>query len=120
MEIDADLLRTALYNIIDNAIEACIESTLTQAHRIDFLVHISKDQVKFIVQDTGGGMSQEKVGTVFDLFYSTKGKRGTGIGLYVTRKIVQKHGGAIFVESAPGKGSRFEITLPRKPLGFPG
>ncbi len=110
--IDADLIRTALYNIIDNAVEACIESPSTGQHRIDFLVDVSSDRVRFVVTDTGGGMSPEKAQTIFDLFASSKGRRGTGIGLYVTRKIVHKHGGTIVVDSQPGQGSRFEIELP--------
>lgn len=114
MAIDVDLIRTALYNIIDNAIEACIVSRVSVGHRIDFLVDGNKDQVRFVVQDTGGGMSPDKADTIFDLFYSTKGHQGTGIGLYVTRKIIQKHGGTIDVNSQPGKGSRFEISLPRR------
>lgn len=112
--IDADLIRTALYNIIDNAIEACIDSNTPLQHRIDFLVQADADQTTFVVQDTGGGMNPEKVDAIFDLFYSTKGRSGTGIGLYVTRKIIQKHGGTIAAHSEPGKGSRFEIRLPRK------
>ena len=117
MEIDADLIRTALYNIIDNAIEACIETPGSSEHRIDFNVEAGDGHLKFIVQDTGGGMSRETIGSAFDLFTSTKGQRGTGIGLYVTRKIVQKHGGTIDVHSDPGKGSRFEIALPYEPDG---
>jgi signal transduction histidine kinase len=117
VSMDADLIRTALYNIIDNAIEACIDSSLPNGHRIDFIVQATEDSVGFIVQDTGGGMSPDKAESVFDLFYSTKGHRGTGIGLYVTRKIVQKHGGTINVRSEPGKGSRFEIVLPVNPAG---
>ncbi len=116
-EIDADLIRTALYNIIDNAIEACIETPGTTEHRIDFIVEIGQAWLKFIVQDTGGGMSREAIGSAFDLFTSTKGRRGTGIGLYVTRKIVQKHGGTIDVQSEPGQGSRFEIALPFESAG---
>jgi PAS domain S-box-containing protein len=116
MPIDADLLRTALYNIIDNAVEACIESPAPDQHRIDFLAEVHPDRIAFIIEDTGGGMSPEKAKTVFDLFSSTKGRRGTGIGLYVTRKIVQKHGGTVTVKSQPGEGSRFEIELPR-PFG---
>ena len=114
MSLDADLLRTALYNIIDNAVEACIESQSSGQHRIDFLAEVHSDRIAFIVEDTGGGMSPEKAKTVFDLFSSTKGRRGTGIGLYVTRKIVQKHGGTVAVKSRPGEGSRFEIELPRQ------
>lgn len=114
MPIDADLLRTALHNIIDNAVDACIESPAPGNHRIDFLVEVHSDRITFIVQDTGGGMSPEKAKTVFQLFSSTKGRRGTGIGLYVTRKIVQKHGGTVTVKSRPGEGSRFEIQLPRQ------
>lgn len=114
MPIDADLLRTALYNIIDNAVEACIESPAPDQHRIDFLAEVHPNRIAFIIEDTGGGMSLEKAKTVFDLFSSTKGRRGTGIGLYVTRKIVQKHGGTVAVNSRPGEGSRFEIELPRQ------
>ncbi|WP_319521981.1 ATP-binding protein [uncultured Desulfosarcina sp.] len=114
MSIDADLIRTALYNIIDNAVEACIESPTPDRHRIDFLVEVHFDRITFIVEDTGGGMSPEKAKTIFDLFSSTKGRKGTGLGLYVTRKIVQKHGGTVTVKSRPGEGSRFEIELPRQ------
>ena len=115
--IDANLIRTALYNIIDNAVEACIESPSENQHAIDFIVAADREWVRFVVRDTGGGMSPEKAKTVFDLFASTKGDRGTGIGLYVTRKIVHKHGGTITVDSQPGRGSRFEIELPLGNVG---
>ena len=116
MEIDADLIRTALYNIIDNAVEACIQSTSSLEHRIIFDVQAEPRSVTFLVADTGEGMSSKKVESIFDLFYSTKGSGGTGLGLYMSRKIIQKHGGTISVHSEPGKGSRFEIVLPRKPV----
>ena len=116
MEIDADLMRTALYNIIDNAIEACIQSTAPIDHRIIFNVQADAEAVTFLIADTGEGMSPKKVGSIFDLFYSTKGRGGTGLGLYVTRKIIEKHGGTISVHSQPEKGSRFEIVLPRKKI----
>jgi PAS domain S-box-containing protein len=112
--IDADLIRTALYNIIDNAVEACIESPAPGRHRIDFRVEVHSDRIAFIVADTGGGMSPERAETIFDLFSSSKGRQGSGIGLYVTRKIVRKHGGTVSVKSRPGEGSRFEIELPRQ------
>ena len=115
MPIDADLMRTALYNIIDNAVEACIANPPGVDNRIDFTVSARADDVVFVVEDTGGGLSAKKVDSIFDLFYSTKGQSGTGIGLYVTRKIIRKHGGSISVNSEPGRGTRFEIVLPRHP-----
>jgi ActR/RegA family two-component response regulator len=69
-----------------------------------------------VVLDRRFRMNAETTDSVFDLFYSTKGHRGTGIGLYVTRKIVQKHGRRIAVSSQLGKGSRFEIVLPLEPI----
>ena len=110
--IDADLIRTALYNLIENAVDACIESKAPIDHRIDFTVQKKDNAVQFFVQDTGEGMQLSNPDSVFDLFYSTKGHSGTGIGLHVTRKIIQKHGGSISVQSEPGRGTRFEITLP--------
>jgi PAS domain S-box-containing protein len=114
MDIDADLMRTALYNIIDNAVEACIANPAGVENRIDYTVTVDPERVVFVVEDTGGGLSAKKVDSIFDLFYSTKGQSGTGIGLYVTRKIIQKHGGSIAVNSEPGKGTRFDIVLPRR------
>jgi PAS domain S-box len=69
------------------------------------------------VQDTGIGIPREEHETVFDKFYqvgaTTKGVReGTGLGLAITRRLVELHGGRIWVESRPGKGSRFTFTLP--------
>ncbi len=114
MEIDADLMRTALYNLIDNAVEACIQSQSPIDHRIVFDASFDAEQVRFLITDTGEGMSTKKVESIFDLFYSTKGRGGTGLGLYMTRKIIHKHGGTISVHSEPRQGSRFEIVLPRK------
>jgi PAS domain S-box-containing protein len=114
MAIDADLMRTALENIIDNAVEACIGSSAPGRHRIDFIVQPAKDKVEIVIADTGEGMNTKKKEAIFDLFYSTKGRRGTGIGLFATRKIIHKHGGTIAVNSEPGRGTRFEIELPRR------
>jgi signal transduction histidine kinase len=68
------------------------------------------------VQDTGCGMDYEIKRKVFTTFFTTKGMGGTGLGLLVTRKIVQEHGGRIEVESEPGQGSTFRLIFPRHRL----
>ena len=68
------------------------------------------------VEDTGRGISPEDLPHLFEPFFSTKGSRGTGLGLAVTWGIIEGHGGTIDVQSEPGKGSRFTIRLPLTPL----
>ena len=51
---------------------------------------------------------------IFDLFYSSKGRAGTGLGLFITRQVVRQHGGSIEVESEPGQGSGFTVRWPRR------
>jgi nitrogen-specific signal transduction histidine kinase len=64
-----------------------------------------------IVSDEGGGMSEDTKRHIFEPLFTTK-RHGTGLGLAITHQIVQRHGGAIFVESEPGKGTSFHIFLP--------
>jgi signal transduction histidine kinase len=95
--------------------EACIEDSRDIAHRIYFAARVDDAKVYFEISDTGPGIEREEAGKIFQLFSSSKGKRGTGIGLFVTRKAILKHGGTITVESTPNEGAKFSITLPRKP-----
>jgi two-component system, NtrC family, sensor kinase len=65
------------------------------------------------IWDTGVGISQENIKRIYDPFFTTKTTgKGTGLGLAVTYGILQEHGGRIFVDSAPGKGTHFKIKLP--------
>src|SRR5207248_7813938 len=66
------------------------------------------------VTDNGVGMTHEQIDQLFKPFVSTKGARGTGLGLAVSRKIVREHGGDITAQSQPGKGSKFILRLPLK------
>ena len=69
------------------------------------------------VRDTGDGIKREHIKRIYDPFFTTKGMgRGTGLGLSVSYGIVQEHGGAIFVESAPGQGTTFQVALPAMAL----
>jgi len=72
----------------------------------------SEGGVIFEIADNGAGMNDETKRKVFSSFYSTKGNRGTGLGLLVTSKIVAEHGGEIYFESAEGVGTTFTIRLP--------
>ena len=93
--------------------EACIEDTRPIAHRIVFSARADEDTVSFDIADNGPGIEKEQANNMFRLFSSSKGKRGTGIGLFVTRKAILKHGGTIRVESNPNQGATFYIALPR-------
>jgi len=68
--------------------------------------------VKVAVEDTGRGIPGEKFQEIFEPFYSTKGQRGNGLGLSVVRTIIEQHGGGIELESEPGRGSKFTVSLP--------
>jgi PAS domain S-box-containing protein len=110
----ADRMRVKeiLYNLLSNALkftpdggEVWVEATV-QAH-----------ELQVVVGDTGIGVHPQEHDTIFDKFYqvgsTTEGTReGTGLGLPITRKLVELHGGNIWLESSPGKGSRFSFTLP--------
>jgi signal transduction histidine kinase len=74
---------------------------------------VDLDTVIIEVSDTGQGIKREDIKRIYDPFFTTKGiGRGTGLGLSVSYGILQEHGGAIFVESTPGKGTTFQVALP--------
>lgn len=70
------------------------------------------DRVRVSVTDSGEGMPPEHLEHIFDPFFTTKGKGGTGLGLFITRGIVEAHGGSLAVESAAGSGTTFDVFLP--------
>jgi signal transduction histidine kinase len=77
------------------------------------------DTIVFEVADTGCGMDYEVKQKAFTSFFTTKGKGGTGIGLLITRKIVQQHGGSVTLTSVPGEGATFQLRFPRERLPRP-
>ncbi len=111
--LDQRGIHTCLSNLISNALDACEMDLGKDHHRI--LVRTGADgpdHVILEVSDDGVGMSEETKSKIFASFFSTKGSRGTGLGLLVTSKIVLEHGGEISFESEPGAGSIFTIRLP--------
>ena len=77
------------------------------------------DRLEFAVADTGIGIPPEHQPRLFERFYraAKMSYGGLGLGLYITRDIVERHGGRIWADSTPGKGSTFHVVLPRIELG---
>jgi hypothetical protein len=101
-------IQQVFFNLILNARDAMPKGGwLTVATRAD------DDTVVAEVRDTGEGIKREDIKRIYDPFFTTKGiGRGTGLGLSVSYGILQEHGGAIFVDSVPGKGTTFQVALP--------
>jgi signal transduction histidine kinase len=113
-EIDAGFVHSALINIIENAVDACIKDKSKISHKIIFGVNYDKDHIIFDVIDNGIGMDKETKEKIFTLFFSLKGSKGTGLGLFISNNIIKQHGGEIKVQSKPGQGSKFFIRLPER------
>jgi PAS domain S-box-containing protein len=111
--LDPSGLHRSLLNLVTNAIDACIHDPHEDK---DWSVVIrtrkEDDGVRIDVVDNGVGMTKEVQDKLFERFFSTKGSKGTGLGLLVTRKIIDEHGGAISVESEPAKGTTFSLRFP--------
>ncbi|MGF1512834.1 MAG: ATP-binding protein [Elainellaceae cyanobacterium] len=100
-------IRRVIVNLISNAIK------FTDAGQVT--VHLRRPDGNLLLEiaDTGPGIAEEDQELIFDRFRQTKDRRaGSGLGLYLSRRIVEEHGGTIAVQSAPDQGSRFVVTLP--------
>jgi signal transduction histidine kinase len=114
---DAEHLLRAFSNLVLNALEAMPEGgrlTVTTRHT-GANGHQSRT-LEVGIADTGAGMDVETVGQLFNPFFTTKAK-GTGLGLVLTHKIIEEHGGTIAVQSEPGMGTVFTLTLPEAQPG---
>ncbi len=109
---DAKAMRALLVNILENSLDACRADTAKAPHRVGFKVRRSPPWLLFEIEDNGIGMDRETREKLFSLFFSSKGISGTGLGLFISNKIADKHGGGIDVDSEPGRGSRFVVRLP--------
>ena len=116
---DEDLICRCLLNLVTNAIDACLSNDPDTTDKI-VTVRAEKPRgwgVEYQVLDNGCGMSSATKDKIFKNFFSTKGSEGTGIGLMITKKIIDEHNGVLKVESQEGAGSKFSIQLPEKPNG---
>ena len=106
---DAVQINRAIQNVIINAVQASAEKkgtvTITCTQK-DFYVDL-------LIEDTGPGIPPAQLSKIFDPYYTTKqSKSGTGLGLYITKKVVEDHNGSIKVDSTPETGTTFTIRLP--------
>jgi len=103
---DSDLLRQAVVNVAINAIEA-----MAGGGSLTFEIAPSPETCTLVITDTGPGVPPESREKIFQLYYTTK-PHGSGIGLAMTFRAVQLHGGTIEIESEAGRGTTFRLTLP--------
>ncbi|MDD3470852.1 MAG: ATP-binding protein [Thermoguttaceae bacterium] len=109
VRIDREMFRGALWNLILNA-----EQAMPNGGQLVIATSITTSGIALELIDTGCGIDEAIRSKIFETFYSTK-RDGTGLGLPMTRRIVEAFHGHIFVESEPGKGTKFTIELPTPP-----
>lgn len=112
VSVDPDRLREVITNLFDNAVK------YTDSGRISIGITGDPDVVQFHISDTGPGIPKEDIGHLFQKFYrvdnsATRTVGGTGLGLFISKKIIELYNGRIWVESEVGNGSTFYINLPR-------
>jgi len=112
--VDEVVLSAALVNILENAVDACLDDKTKPVHSVSFSARPDASGVFFEIEDNGVGMSADTLSRLFSVFFSTKGSRGTGLGLFIAKKAVDQHGGRIGAVSEPGQGSTFRIWVPRE------
>jgi len=105
-------LREMLTNLIFNAVDA-----MPQGGTITLRTRTSGSRVELAVADTGIGMTEEVRRRCLEPFFTTKGERGSGLGLSMVYGIVERHGGTVAVESSPGGGTTFLLTFPEDTSG---
>jgi PAS domain S-box-containing protein len=117
--MDPRTVHRSLLNLLSNAIDACIfDDDPHKQHQV--IIKTDREEgniLRFEVKDNGSGMSKEVKEKIFSSFFSTKGVKGTGLGLLVTRKLIEEHNGTIDVTSQAGEGTTFIIRLPYKEIG---
>lgn len=112
MTADKEKVREVLYNLIENGLK------FTQEGGVSISITYDKDFATVCVADTGIGISADGQQHIFEKFYrvdntATRETRGTGLGLFITRSLIEVSGGQIWLESQGGKGTKFYFTLPR-------
>lgn len=112
LRLDPGAVHECLTNLVSNAIDACQDRYDGEKRVYIRTADSGGMSVRYEVTDTGNGIAPEILTKVFNSFFTTKGSRGTGIGLMATKKLVKEMGGSIMANSGEGKGATFTITIP--------
>ena len=107
---DPEKLRQVFSNVLDNAIDALQD--VAEERRIDLFIENGGKRATVRLCDNGIGIAPEKIDRIFNPFFTTK-EKGTGLGMAISRKIVEAHQGTIDVSSELGRGTEFAVSLPR-------
>ena len=108
---DSERMQQVIINLLLNALES-----LEGKGRITVIGRAIEDEdqktIRILIADTGRGIAKTELSNIFDIFYSTRGRKGFGLGLFICKRNVEQHGGLIYAESEAGKGTSFIIELP--------
>jgi two-component system NtrC family sensor kinase len=115
---DEEGIHRAVLNIVSNAIDA-VDGVEFGAVVVQTGYDKAADMLLVAISDNGAGIPEDQRAAIFNVFESSKGSRGTGIGLPVSRKILREHGGRVRVEGGPGQGTRFVLSWPRGNMTVP-
>ena len=109
--LDANQIQRVLLNLWRNAVESMEDESHPCAKALRITTARDRDRIRIVVADSGVGMPVEVASRIFTPFYTTK-RHGSGLGLAVVKKIIEDHQGQIDVDTAPGGGTTFTVTLP--------
>lgn len=113
VRVDRVKLEQVFYNLLKNACDACPHGSLHVFYTLTLSPqdhHLPAIAIHF--QDNGPGIDKTVLNRIFDPFFSTKGNKGLGLGLSITYRTVEQHGGLLSVDSTSGEGATFTVTLP--------
>jgi len=112
-QADRQAVRSLLINLLENGLDACRVKAGERAGEVGLVVRDEGGRVTFEVSDNGIGMDRETKEKAFGLFFTSKGVKGTGLGLFIANKIAMAHGGEVELESEEGQGTRITVVIPR-------
>ncbi|HPE03494.1 MAG TPA: cache domain-containing protein, partial [Thauera sp.] len=116
VQINLHELQQVLINLIVNAVQAMPAGGTLTLETVDRDPVRDARGVRITVRDTGGGIRAEDLARIFDPFFTTKKRQGTGLGLSISHTLVERYGGRIEVDSAPGEGAAFTVSLLAEPV----